>query len=149
MWCSDTPCDCATVLCICTNCVEFLKRNRLPKYAVAKSNFVSQLPASLCNMSAGTRCLIHPAHAYGCLTTYASIQLTGHMYFTKLTTTLVRNKIPWNPANVCMRALVVGPFTNDEQAAWQAKVALAKTDYVIQPATIREHYNIGHSSKTQ
>ncbi len=65
-------------------------------------------------------------------------RLTGHLYSTKLNTTLVRSKIPLHPRDAPVKVLVVSPFASDKSAAAKAKMANTKQDYIIEPDKIRE-----------
>lgn len=58
------------------------------------------------------------------------------MYSTKLDTPLVRDKVPLKPTDTPVRVVVLSPFTSNETAAKKAKIAITKTDYIVEPEKI-------------
>ena len=73
-------------------------------------------------------------------------QLTGHTHSTPLDTPLVLQTIPIDPKIAPVRVVVVSPFATDAQAAKQAKYALAKRDYRIQPELLRKSLDFFHAA---
>jgi hypothetical protein len=55
----------------------------------------------------------------------------------KLDSQIVRTRIPLDPSESPIRVLVLSPFVSDASAAYQAKIAQTKRDYIIMPEKIR------------
>jgi hypothetical protein len=130
-------------ICHQAGCVSALKRGVIPKFSIANGNWIGQLPPSLRSMSYGTRCLLRPVQSFGRITTFTSSKcptggsrLTGHMYSVKLNTQIVRTSVPLDTKDSPVRVLVLSPFASDASAALQAKIAQAKSDYIIEPDKI-------------
>ena len=95
-------------------------------------------------MSYGTRCLLRPVQSFGRITTFTSgkcptggSRLTGHVYSVKLNSQLLRTSVPFDAKDSPVRVLVLSPFASDASAAFQAEIAQAKSDYIIEPDKIR------------
>jgi hypothetical protein len=91
-------CSCEPLFCICKQwgCYQSLRRNTIPKFAIANGLYIGQLPEELRNMTRGTLDLLRPVKMYGRLVTFTGshgintgAQLTGHTYSTPLDTPLV------------------------------------------------------------
>jgi hypothetical protein len=131
-------------ICHQAGCVSALKRGVIPKFSIANGNWIGQLPISLRPMSYGTRCLLRPVQSFGRITTFTSSKcptggsrLTGHVYSVKLNSQIVRTSVPLDTRDTPVRVLVLSPFASDASAAIQAKIAQAKSDYIIEPDKIR------------
>ncbi|EFX84235.1 hypothetical protein DAPPUDRAFT_239224 [Daphnia pulex] len=147
-----SDCDCKPFLRICKKkCYDCLKRNALPKLAVANGNWFGQLPEQLRNMTLGTRSLVRPVHNSGHLVAYSSktyvggTSITGHIYSNRLDTPLVRMSLPLQPSEVPLRVIVVSPFSKDETIIQKAKIAARKKNYIIDPKAIEETLNLERS----
>jgi hypothetical protein len=130
--CEDlNSCCCSPKLYICTTgCLKSIRAGTTPKFAIAQGNWIGQLPPHLRNMTYGTLSLLRPVQSFGRMVSYSSsasgmggTRLTGHLYSTKLNTTLVRSKIPLHPRDAPVKVLVVSPFASDKSAAAKAKMA--------------------------
>jgi hypothetical protein len=125
-------------------CFDCLKRNALPKLAIANGNWFGQLPEQLRNMTLGTRSLLRPVHNSGHLIAYSSknyvggTSITGHIYSNRLDTPLVRMSLPLQPSEVPVRVVVVSPFSKDETIIQKAKIAAMKKNYIINPQAIEQ-----------
>lgn len=71
-------------------------------------------------------------------------RLTGHLYSTRLNTTIVRQQIPLASRDARVKVLLVSPFTTDKSAATRAKLASMKCDYTIQPEMIKQTLQFWH-----
>ena len=140
-----SECDCQPFLRMCKKtCFDCLKRNALPKLAIANGNWFGQLPEQLRNMTLGTRSLLRPVHNSGHLVAYSSknyiggTSITGHIYSNRLDTPLVRMSLPLQPSEVPVRVVVVSPFSKDETIIQKAKIAAMKKNYIINPQAIEQ-----------
>ena len=139
-----SSCSAGLRICHQAGCVSALKRNVIPKFSIANGNWIGQLPPSLRPMSYGTRCLLRPVQSFGRITTFTSSKcptggsrLTGHVYSVKLNRQIVKTSVPFDTKDSPVRVLVISPFASDASAAYQAKIAQAKSDYIIEPEKIR------------
>jgi hypothetical protein len=55
-------------------------------------------------------------------------RLTGHLYSTRLNTTLVRQRNPLEPRDAPVKVFLVSPFASDKSASARAKIARTKQD---------------------
>jgi hypothetical protein len=140
-----SECDCQPFLRMCKKtCFDCLKRNALPKLAIANGNWFGQLSEQLRNMTLGTRSLLRPVHNSGHLVAYSSknyvggTSITGHIYSNRLDTPLVRMSLPLQPSEVPVRVVVVSPFSKDETIIQKAKIAAMKKNYIINPQAIEQ-----------
>ena len=144
--CTASPeCDCQPYLRMCKEkCFACLKRGALPKFAIANGNWFGQLPDHLRNMTLGTRSLLRPVHNSGHLVAFSSkkniggTSITGHIYSNRLDTPLVRMRLPLEPSEVPVRAIVVSPFNKDETIIQKAKIAAMKKNYIIDSEVIEQ-----------
>ena len=144
--CTASPeCGCQPYLRMCKEkCFACLKRGALPKFAIANGNWFGQLPDHLQNMTLGTRSLLRPVHNSGHLVAFSSkkniggTSITGHIYSNRLDTPLVRTRLPLEPSEVPVRAIVVSPFNKDETIIQKAKIAAMKKNYIIDPGAIKQ-----------
>ncbi|KAK4003839.1 hypothetical protein OUZ56_005590 [Daphnia magna] len=109
-----SDCDCKPFLRICKKkCYDCLKRNALPKLAIANGNWFGQLPEQLRNMRLGPRRVVRQVHNSSHFVSYSSqtyvrgTSITGHIYSNGLDTTLVRMSLPLQPSEVPLRVIVV------------------------------------------
>ena len=157
--CEETPgCRCSIKLYICneSGCLKALYKGTVPKFAIAQGNWIGQLPSPLNNMSYGTLSLLRPIQSFGRIVSYSSTasptggtRLTGHLYSTKLNTTLVRQTVPLQPRDAPVKVLLVSPFATDKSASARAKIASTKQDYIIEPEKIKQTLQFWHDVENQ
>ncbi|EFX67084.1 hypothetical protein DAPPUDRAFT_115765 [Daphnia pulex] len=142
---SDCCCSPQLNICVASGCLQALRREKCPKFAIAQGNWIGQLPPHLSNMAYGTLALLRPIKSFGRMVSYSSstsptggTRLTGHLYSTRLNTTLVRQRIPLEPRDAPVKALLVSPFASDKSASARAKIARTKQDYIIEPEKIKQ-----------
>ena len=126
-------------ICDKPGCFQSLRRGTIPKFAIAQGNWIGLLPKELQNMTYGSRCLIRPMQSFGRMAAFYNgrgMRLTGHVYSNKLSTPLVRKKLPIKPEDVPVRVLVVSPLATDASATARARMASIKKEYVIEPEKI-------------
>ena len=142
-----TDCCCSPQLniCVASGCLLALRRGKCLKFAIAQENWIGQLPPHLSNMAYGTLALLRPIQSFGRMVSYSSslsptggTRLTGHLYSTRLNTTLVRQRIPLEPRDAPVKVLLVSPFASDKSASARAKIARTKQDYIIEPEKIKQ-----------
>ncbi|XP_045030543.1 uncharacterized protein LOC116936604 [Daphnia magna] len=143
-----SDCDCKPFLRICKKkCYDCLKRNALPKLAIANGNWFGQLPEQLRNMRLGPRRVVRQVHNSGHFVSYSSqtyvrvTSITGHIYSNGLDTTLVRMSLPLQPSEVPLRVIVVPRFSKNETIIEKAKIAAMKKNYIIDPKAIEQTLN--------
>ena len=148
--CQDAErCSCVPHLYICDHtgmrtCFNTLKQGRLPKFSIANGNWVGQLPPELSDLSFGSRSIMRPVQAFGRIVSFTGntgpggSSLKGHVYSTRLKTSLVRQKVPIVPGQTPVRVLVVSPFSSDANALQKGKLAATKNDYIIEPIKVRQ-----------
>jgi len=94
-------------------------------------------------MTDGSLSLLRPRQSFGRIGQFSGSykegvsRLTGHMYSTRLDTTLVRNMLPLSTTEAPLRVLMLSPFTSDETAHAKLKIAAVKDQYVVEPEKIK------------
>lgn len=89
-------------------------------------------------MTYGTLALLRPVQSFGRIASFqwnkhsAGSTLKGHLYAAKLSTPLVRDRLPLHPNDAPVRVIVASPFATDKAAYALAKIAAAKADYAIE-----------------
>ncbi|KZS05303.1 Uncharacterized protein APZ42_031547 [Daphnia magna] len=114
-------CDESTI----PSCFKTLKREKLPKLAIANGNWVGQLPADLRKMSFGTRSLMRSVQTFVRITAFTGTIGPGG--------SSLKGHTP-------VRVLVVSPFTSDAATFYKGKIASTKADYIIEPTQIKALY---------
>lgn len=148
---SDCCCSPQLNICVASGCLQALRRGKCPKFAIAQGNWIGQLPPHLSNMAYGTLALLRPIQSFGRMVSYSSstsptggTRLTGHLYSTRLNTTLVRQRIPLEPRDAPVKVLLVSQFASDKSASARAKIARTKQDYTIEPEKIKQTLQFWH-----